>query len=361
MAGRGLSTFNSAVAEDGCNERIEPLARRYTRGATREGLDRGDAAQQAPARFSMRIAPLLKFLLLGVLCTLLAGVVQAAARRASPPARPKANNPDPYLSLLTTYPNAPAGAVAAGRNAGDMAALIELLEANLAAQRAGAERANRLSLLAVGTFGTVGLIVILLTGWFQWRAINRLSRLSAVPALPALVPGGGPVWASRVVEQSNARLLDILERLQQRVIELEQAARAPLGEKSATAAGGPGVTRAENGTESARREISHPAELLARGQSWLNAEEPDKALACFDQILALEPRHAEALVKKGSALEKLRRLDEAIECYDRAIEADHALTIAYLHKGGLFNRLERYNEALACYEQALHTQEKGAA
>jgi tetratricopeptide (TPR) repeat protein len=98
--------------------------------------------------------------------------------------------------------------------------------------------------------------------------------------------------------------------------------------------------------------------LLGKGQSLLNLDKADEALACFDEVLGLRADHSEALVKKGTALEKLRRLNEAAECYDRAIAADHTLTIAYLCKGGLFNRMERYNEALECYELALRTQEK---
>ena len=85
------------------------------------------------------------------------------------------------------------------------------------------------------------------------------------------------------------------------------------------------------------------------------------ALACFEEILAIEPDHAEALVKKGVALEKQEKTSDALRCYDRAIELDGSLTIAYLQKGGLFNRMERYEEALKCYELALHTQENNQA
>ncbi len=93
----------------------------------------------------------------------------------------------------------------------------------------------------------------------------------------------------------------------------------------------------------------------------LNMDNAEGALACFDEILALDANHTEALVKKGSALERLRKLNEAIECYDKAIAADASMTIAWLYKGGLFNRMERFSEALECYEQALRTQEKQAA
>ncbi|MGD0652613.1 MAG: tetratricopeptide repeat protein [Verrucomicrobiia bacterium] len=86
--------------------------------------------------------------------------------------------------------------------------------------------------------------------------------------------------------------------------------------------------------------------------------ETDTALACFDEVIAIDPTNAEAFVKKGTVLEKLGKLDEAIDCYDRAIALDTSMTMAYLCKGGAFNRLERYGEALQCYEQALRAQQK---
>jgi tetratricopeptide (TPR) repeat protein len=93
--------------------------------------------------------------------------------------------------------------------------------------------------------------------------------------------------------------------------------------------------------------------LLGKGQVLLDLDRAEEALACFDEVLKLEPGHAEALVRKGQALEQARKPDEAIVCYDRAIAADHTFTMAYLHKGGLCNRLERHAEALQCYEEAL--------
>jgi tetratricopeptide (TPR) repeat protein len=306
----------------------------------------------------MRTALFLKFFLAGALCTLPAGLALAADGRA-PEAFP--SNPDDYVSWLTTYPRsgvAPAAAVP--RNAHDMAALIELLEQTRATQLEAAQKANHLTLLVAVIFGTIGLMAMVLTAFFQWRAVNRLVGLYPVHTLPVLAQGGGPMAVSQAVEQSNARLLHLVERLQQRLLELEQAARAPLSETGSSSAAQSDELSAGNPAKTPANGNSHIATLLAQGQLLLD-DQPEKALACFDEILAIEPRHSEALVKKGSALEKLHRLDEAVECYDRAIEADNAMTIAYLHKGGLFNRMDRYNEALACYEQALRTQEKGAA
>jgi len=158
------------------------------------------------------------------------------------------------------------------------------------------------------------------------------------------------------VEFSNARLFNVVERLERRLLELEHLARAPLAGTAAPLADGP------NGVLPAPADHDRNlARLLTEGQSLLNGNQPEKALECFDQALSFEPKNAESLIKKAEALEKLNRFEEAITCYDAAIAADGTMTIAYLHKGGLFNRLSRYEEALQCYEHALHTHDQRTA
>jgi tetratricopeptide (TPR) repeat protein len=198
--------------------------------------------------------------------------------------------------------------------------------------------------------------------YLQWRAVARLVELSALRSQEFSFETGhatsSPV-PNAAVEQSSARLFGAVELLQKRILELEQSARATLVEKIAPATNGSHTNSdSQNGSPTSSDRDECVANLLAEGQSLLDASEPEKALECFEVALGLEPKHAEALVKKGGALEKLGRTDEAIACYDCAIAADGTLTIAHLHKGGLFNRLARYDEALQCYEQALRTQEK---
>lgn len=181
------------------------------------------------------------------------------------------------------------------------------------------------------------------------------------------------------VENSNTRLLGAVEKLEQRISELEHTTHSPIGEKNlpaevsavpvaqssvstqsgSTGGNGNGKTNAKSQDTLDREECI--ANLFSEGQALMNTGEAEKALDCFEVALRLFPKHPEALVKKGTALEKLGRLDEAIVCYDQAIESDNALTVAYLQKGGLFNRLARYDEALKCYERALQTQEKKPA
>ncbi len=273
---------------------------------------------------------------------------------------------------------------AAARNAETFAVRLQTIDQSLASQRARElevlQSSNRVMLLVAGSFAAIGFLAMLLMAWFQWRTVGRLAEVSASlpaahalgfgPAIAALGPGEPHLVSVRSAEQSNLRLRGALERLEKRIFELEHAARPTLNERlSAGTEPDVVVPTQPNGeatspvpedsaapTGSARITV-----LLGKGQSLLNLDQTEAALACFDELLAIDASHPEALVKKGAALERLRKLDEALVCYDRAIAADNSLTIAYLYKGGLCNRMERFDEALQCYEQALRTQEKRRA
>ncbi len=322
----------------------------------------------------------------------------------------------------------------AARAAEGLNGRLKAIEQSLASQRNGELQAmqssNRLMLILAGMFAAIALVAMLLMAFFQWRTVNRLAEISAAAttggfafgpgrALAALGPGEAhavtvpPAEKSSGAERAGAGLLNAVERLEQRVHELEHTAHPPLNEakgdsnpaandataelpvdelkanagadeskadpaksngeaESGTSSSaneimknGPGKAGAAGNdahtTDSASPEAGRITGLLGKGQSLLNVDKAEEALACFEEILTLDARNAEALVKKGTALERLRMLDEAIECYDRAIAADSSMTIAYLYKGGLFNRLERFTEAMECYEQALRTQEQRKA
>jgi tetratricopeptide (TPR) repeat protein len=260
-----------------------------------------------------------------------------------------------------------------------LAGRLQAIEQSLMTQRAreleAMQSSNKVMLLVAGAFAAMGFMAMLLMAYFQWRTVNRLAEISsALPRLDRTLGAGRPIAAlgpgdtqlipvSRA-EQSNLRMSDALERLEKRIQELEHTAHPPLPETTghvhhaehAEPGSSPGNGSPANGVAP---EADRVRMLLGKGQSLLNLDQAEEALACFDGALILDSHNTEALVKKGSALERLRKLDEAIECYDRAIAADDSMTIAYLYKGGLFNRMERFNEALECYEQALRTQEKG--
>ncbi|MSU59961.1 MAG: tetratricopeptide repeat protein [Pedosphaera sp.] len=267
-----------------------------------------------------------------------------------------------HTALLAIEHNRQEADAAATRNAEALAARMQALQDSLAAQRSKEldelRGANRLMLIVGGSCAAIGFLAMLLTAYFQWRAITRLTEFSMVTqasltmgraALPAL--SGDGQSAGSAVEQAAARMFGALEKMEQRIQELEHTTGATTIESATTH-----TASSEQPAPAAKSERIHV--LVAKGQSLLSLDQTEDALECFDQILAVDPNHTDTLVKKGEAIERLRRPDEAILCYDQAIAADQSMTIAYLHKGGLFNRMERYEEALKCYEQALHTQEK---
>ena len=250
------------------------------------------------------------------------------------------------------------------------------------------EKSNTVMLIVAGSFATMGFAALVLMAYFLWRTIQRLAELSAAlpaarpfnprPAIAALGSGETNLVSVEPAEQTNQRMLGAIDRLERRIGELEHTARPPLKEPSpgdaewkvsAPAANGKNAAAPSNGEPRAAGELSgaepsaasQVALLLGKAQSILNLDDAEGALACFEQALLLEPRHADALVKKGAALEKLRKLDEALDCYNQAIAADGSMTIAYLYKAGLCNRMERPREALECYEKALRTQEQKGA
>ena len=257
---------------------------------------------------------------------------------------------------------------------------LNAVEKNLATQRerdletmVSMRESNRATLIAAAILAGIGALALVLTGYFQVRAMNRIAEVGtlfstnlSLDSSRALGEGNLNLPARlNSAEQSSARLLATIEQLEKRILELDSAnsnSRAPVENKINLPGETPNVglngsDRPESGGEAPTTVES----LLHQGQSLLNSSDAEKAQACFEEALLLDPKNTEALVKKGSALELLRRLPEAIETYDLAIAVDNSLTVAYLYKGGVLNRLQRFNEAMECYEQALRTHPKQAA
>jgi len=248
------------------------------------------------------------------------------------------------------------------------------------------QNAHRFTLIIVGVFAVLGFFGMLFFAVFLLRVMNRrtetmIAQFTGQLLGPGFTPaalGNGDTQVVTVnrVEQSTAKFLNTMERLEKRIHDLEGHTEplVPGSEESAPGKNaepltdGNGTTEPQPVTEedaALSRANAEKAErdarialLLGKGQSLLSLQQADTALACFDEVIALDSTNAEAFVKKGMSLERLDKLDEAIDCYDQAIALDNSMTMAYLNKGGVFNRLERYGEALQCYEQALRAQQK---
>jgi tetratricopeptide (TPR) repeat protein len=221
------------------------------------------------------------------------------------------------------------------------------------------EHSNNMILIAAAGVAGIGILALALGAFLQWTAVNRLAA-----TVSGLSPGHAPellgMGESHSLDQSNARFLSLVDRLERRLNELEAPVKPPW-----TLTLGASEEPKTNGAEKPAAAASDKAGLVnvlfSKSQTLLKLDKPEAALACLDELLALDPGNVHALIRKGAALERLDRLDEAIECYDRAIAQDKSMIMAYLRKGGIFNRMERYTEALACYEQALKKPEAAAA
>jgi tetratricopeptide (TPR) repeat protein len=268
---------------------------------------------------------------------------------------------------------------AAAETAQVLGSRLQAMEQTLTSQRTQEREtrqdSNKVMLIIAGLLAMLGFLAVVFMAYFQWRTISRLVESSAAlpvthaPAarspLAARDIGDSPEVAVGPAQRSNQQLLGALEQIEKRICQLGHTLAPPLDESAslghaaasppASPEGGPPTVATAD--TAGVPEAARIAILLGKGQSLVNLDQPEEALACFEQALTLEPNHAEALVKKGAMLERLRKPDEAIACYDQAIAADGSMTVAYLYKGGLLNRMERFGEALGCYEQALHTQE----
>lgn len=85
-----------------------------------------------------------------------------------------------------------------------------------------------------------------------------------------------------------------------------------------------------------------------------------KALALFEQTLAVEPLHVMALIKKGNILGKFAKYEDAVICYDKALKIEHQNRLALINKGLALHYLQRYQDAINCYDAILETKPKSA-
>jgi tetratricopeptide (TPR) repeat protein len=243
---------------------------------------------------------------------------------------------------------------------------VESLRANAERERQqmDAQRSNRTVLWVAVSFGAIGLLAMLFMPLVQLRTINRLAEVAnhQRPFLPppaGLLTDDTEALPGPTVALPNQRLMTVIERMEKRIFELEHTTVPPL-----PAAGTTVEVKTVNGSGGSHATAPTDQEalitvLLGKGKFLMSTNKAKEAVACYDELLKLDPNHAEALVKKGAALERLKQDDAAIRCYDRAIQVNEKMTLAYLSKAGVCNRLGRYDEAMECYEQALQTEEEG--
>jgi tetratricopeptide (TPR) repeat protein len=105
-----------------------------------------------------------------------------------------------------------------------------------------------------------------------------------------------------------------------------------------------------------REPLEEPCDAVA-WNNMANAEvvsgRPQKALACFDKALEIDPRCAASWSGKGNALDELDRTGEALVCCDNALAIDPQHALAWNNKCIALVALGRREEAKACHDKSL--------
>jgi tetratricopeptide (TPR) repeat protein len=112
--------------------------------------------------------------------------------------------------------------------------------------------------------------------------------------------------------------------------------------------------------------ILFPLQLLAQeksaefhcqqGIAWFRSKQWDKAIAAFNQALALDPRHVKSYLGRGVTYVFAKQPERAVPDFNRVLELQPQgpdTFAAYLNRGLAYRDLGRYDQALADFNRAL--------
>ncbi|MGA2217640.1 MAG: tetratricopeptide repeat protein [Terracidiphilus sp.] len=83
------------------------------------------------------------------------------------------------------------------------------------------------------------------------------------------------------------------------------------------------------------------------------AGEKQRAIALYEEILAIDPQFAAAYINLGTINFHLRKYGRAEDLYRRATEADPSYTLAFFDLGNVLDELQRLDESIAAYRRAI--------
>lgn len=101
---------------------------------------------------------------------------------------------------------------------------------------------------------------------------------------------------------------------------------------------------------------SNRAELrgwFERGQQHRRNQQIEAAIACFRQVLALDPQHAPAYNNLGTLLQQQGQLTEAIACFERVVQLRPELAAGHSNLAGVWQQQGEWQRAVEGYQKAI--------
>jgi tetratricopeptide (TPR) repeat protein len=89
------------------------------------------------------------------------------------------------------------------------------------------------------------------------------------------------------------------------------------------------------------------------GIAFMEKEQYQEALTCFDAVLAQNPQNLKIWFVKGFALASMQQFLEAVNCFDRVLKTNPENRSTLRNKGKCLSFLNRYEEAIRCYDKVI--------
>jgi tetratricopeptide (TPR) repeat protein len=105
--------------------------------------------------------------------------------------------------------------------------------------------------------------------------------------------------------------------------------------------------------ETLPKEFDLNAAYFRLGYLYQETNQPQQAIANYDQAIALDPQYAAVYNNRGIAYTDLGDLEQAIADYDQALALDPQYALAYNNRGIAYADLGDLEQAIADYDQAI--------
>ncbi len=188
--------------------------------------------------------------------------------------------------------------------------------------------------------------------------VNKLSRtagtLASFPKAPSIIPGLGvdvpelqrarSLWLANRFEESVQLFERAVKKYPQNLVALVDASRA-LGTRFE-------ITKAEAMLDRLSKLAANNPQLLhLAGQSFRMIYRPEKAIHCFERVLAMTKQIPDAQLELAVLYERRHRVEEAYSLIEDCLRAAPDYLEAALFKGRLLRRLKERPAADALFQK----------